>query len=76
IDELEYLDKKYYSLAIVSMKVKGRGRFGMYSTAKPRRCMVGPNEVEFVYDSDSGLLTLDLRHMPEDGNCHDIMIHL
>ncbi|GJR69478.1 probable galactinol--sucrose galactosyltransferase 6 isoform X1 [Tanacetum coccineum] len=76
IDDLEYLAKKDDSLAIVSMKVKGCGRFGMYSTAKPRRCVVGPSEVEFVYDSDCGLLTLDLRHMPEDGNCHDIMIHL
>ncbi|PWA45249.1 raffinose synthase family protein [Artemisia annua] len=76
IDELEYLAKTGDSLAIVSMKVKGCGCFGMYSTTKPRRCMVGASEVEFVYDSDSRLLTLNLRHIPEDGKYHDIEIHL
>ncbi|XAR66866.1 Galactinol--sucrose galactosyltransferase [Bertholletia excelsa] len=53
-------------VAIIRMEVKGCGRLGVYSSAKPRRCIVGSAVVEFDYDSVSGLATLSLDHMPEE----------
>lgn len=74
IDMLEY--KVESGLTIVSMMVKGCGRFGAYSRTKPKRCTVGPSEVDIEYDSDSGLVIVNLSHMPEEHKCHDIKIHL
>lgn len=54
-------------VGVVLLEVKGCGRFGTYSSAKPRRCLVGSKEVEFGYDSSSGLVTLELDHLPEEG---------
>ncbi|OUZ99852.1 Glycosyl hydrolases 36 [Macleaya cordata] len=51
----------------VQMEVKGCGLFGVYSSAQPRRCTVGSAVVDFSYDSSSGLLTLNLEHLPEEG---------
>lgn len=76
IDELKYMIESGGSSAVVEMKVKGCGRFGAYSMTEPRKCMVGPNEVEFLYDSRCGLVHLNLSHMPKDQKCHDIKIHL
>ncbi|XP_028790452.1 probable galactinol--sucrose galactosyltransferase 6 [Neltuma alba] len=53
--------------ALVRMEVKGCGKFGAYSSAKPRRCLVGSKVVDFDYNSDSGLMILNLDHMPEEG---------
>ncbi|KAI3775431.1 hypothetical protein L1987_50007 [Smallanthus sonchifolius] len=74
IDGLEYTVES--GLVIVSMMVKGCGRFGAYSRTKPKSCVVGTSEVEFVYDSDSGLVVVNLSHMPAEHKCHDIKIHL
>lgn len=74
IDKVEYVIES--DSVIVYMKVKGCGRFGAYSMTKPRGCIVGLIEVEFLYNSDSGLVNLNLNHMPEDGKCHDIKIYL
>ncbi|XP_071717440.1 probable galactinol--sucrose galactosyltransferase 6 [Rutidosis leptorrhynchoides] len=74
VDELEYLVES--GSVSVFMKVKGCGRFGAYSKTKPKRCIVGSSEVEFVYDSESGLLILSFNHMPKDQKCHDVQIHL
>lgn len=64
-------------VAIVSMEVKGCGRFGAYSSAKPRKCTVGSSVVDFEYDSNSGLLTLKLNDMPrEDQKVHIVEIEL
>ncbi|KAJ6863521.1 hypothetical protein NC652_040147 [Populus alba x Populus x berolinensis] len=60
----------------VSMEVKGCGKFGAYSSAKPRKCIVDTNVVEFVYDSDSGLVSLTLDSMPEEGKLHVVEIEL
>ncbi|XP_052199124.1 probable galactinol--sucrose galactosyltransferase 6 [Diospyros lotus] len=51
-------------VATVWMEVKGCGRFGAYSSAKPRKCTVGSAIVDFKYDSVSGLVTWSLDHMP------------
>ncbi|KAJ0523841.1 putative galactinol--sucrose galactosyltransferase [Helianthus annuus] len=74
VDGLEYSVEG--GLVVVSMMVKGCGRFGAYSKTKPKRCVVGPSEVEFAYDSDSGLVVVGLSHMPEEHKCHHIKIHL
>ncbi|KAJ9557963.1 hypothetical protein OSB04_012577 [Centaurea solstitialis] len=76
IEEVMYLVEREGGLASVSMKVKGCGRFGSYSMTKPRRCMVGASEVEFLYDSQSGLLSFSLNHMPQVKKYHDVTIHL
>lgn len=54
-------------VGVVRMGVKGCGKFGAYSSAKPRRCLVGSKVVDFGYNSDSGLMTLNLDQMPEEG---------
>ncbi|KAL0403797.1 UNVERIFIED_CONTAM: putative galactinol--sucrose galactosyltransferase 6 [Sesamum radiatum] len=59
--------------ALVSMEVKGCGRFGAYSSTKPKRCMVGSFRVEFEFSSASGLVTLYLPEMPpEDKKIHNV----
>ncbi|KAK4481959.1 hypothetical protein RD792_012872, partial [Penstemon davidsonii] len=64
-------------VAVVSMEVKGCGRFGAYSSTKPRKCIVGTSVVEFEYDSASGLVTLNLIEMPtEDKKVHNVEIEL
>ncbi|KAF1887276.1 hypothetical protein Lal_00040877 [Lupinus albus] len=54
-------------VAIVRMEIKGCGKFGAYSSAKPRRCLLGASEVDFKYDIDSGLVTFNIDHLPEEG---------
>lgn len=54
-------------VGVVHMEVKGCGRFGAYASVKPRRCKVDGNEVDFEYESSSGLVTLNLDHLPEEG---------
>ncbi|XP_020219140.1 probable galactinol--sucrose galactosyltransferase 2 [Cajanus cajan] len=43
--------------ATISLSVRGSGRFGVYSSQCPLKCVVGDNEREFNYDSESGLTT-------------------
>lgn len=50
----------------VQMEVKGCGMFGAYSSTRPKRCRVGSEEIEFEYDSGSGLVTLSLDQMPDE----------
>ncbi|KAI8018053.1 putative galactinol--sucrose galactosyltransferase 2 [Camellia lanceoleosa] len=46
-----------------SIKIKGRGcgRFGAYSSTKPRCCKVDMKEEEFIYNAEDGLLTIKLQ---------------
>ncbi|CAH9145747.1 unnamed protein product [Cuscuta epithymum] len=64
IEELEYEVKAGSGVGVVSVGVKGCGRFGAYSSAKPRNCRVGGIVSGFGFDSDSGLVTLNLDNMP------------
>ncbi|XWS47860.1 hypothetical protein CRYUN_Cryun13aG0021700 [Craigia yunnanensis] len=50
---------------IIKIKGRGRGRFGAYSSSKPRSCMVDMKEEEFIYNAENGLLTVDLQ-----GDCN------
>ncbi|KHN03606.1 Putative galactinol--sucrose galactosyltransferase 6 [Glycine soja] len=58
-----------YEQGLVRVEVKGCGKFGAYSSAKPTRCMLGNNEVvDFDYDADSGLLIFNIDHLPQEGH--------
>lgn len=61
---------------LVRLEVKGCGRFGAYSSAKPRRCCVGCNVVDFDYNSSSGLVRLSLDHLPEEEEEEGQKVHV
>ncbi|PUZ61984.1 hypothetical protein GQ55_4G322100 [Panicum hallii var. hallii] len=63
------------AVGLVCMEVKGCGRFGAYSSVRPRRCMLGSSEMEFSYDSSSGLVVLQLEEMPGE-RVHKIVVEL
>jgi raffinose synthase len=46
------------------MKVRGCGLFGAYSSTRPKLITVDSEEVDFNYEGESGLVTIDLR-VPE-----------
>uniref|UniRef100_A0A0D9WMF1 galactinol--sucrose galactosyltransferase n=1 Tax=Leersia perrieri TaxID=77586 RepID=A0A0D9WMF1_9ORYZ len=53
------------AVGLVCMEVRGCGRFGAYSSVRPRKCMLGSAQVEFTYDTSSGLVILNLETMPK-----------
>ncbi|CAN6179149.1 unnamed protein product [Urochloa humidicola] len=63
------------AVGLVCMEVRGCGRFGAYSSVRPRKCMMGSSELEFSYDSSSGLVTLQLEAMPKE-RVHKIVVEL
>lgn len=66
-------------VAVVSIEVKGCGRFGAYSSAPPTKCTVAgsTSSVDFGYDSASGLVTLNLADLPpEEQKVHIIQVYL
>ena len=63
------------AVGLVCMEVRGCGRFGAYSSVRPRKCMMGSSELEFSYDSSSGLVTLQLEAMPKE-KVHKIVVEL
>ncbi|KAH7688526.1 raffinose synthase protein [Dioscorea alata] len=70
-------NKSSEAVALVCMEVKGCGRFGAYSSAKPTKCSVGLASVDFSFDSSSGLVSLQLANMPEgDRKFHKVVIEL
>ena len=46
--------------AVVALRVRGCGRFGAYCSREPARCLLDSAEVEFGYDADTGLVSVDL----------------
>eukprot|EP00262_Sarcandra_glabra_P016005 TRINITY_DN5066_c0_g1_i1.p1 TRINITY_DN5066_c0_g1~~TRINITY_DN5066_c0_g1_i1.p1 ORF type:complete len:776 (-),score=86.54 TRINITY_DN5066_c0_g1_i1:238-2565(-) len=46
--------------AKISLKVRGSGQFGAYSSQRPLKCTVGSVEMEFVYDAATGQVTLTI----------------
>ncbi|KAG6492312.1 hypothetical protein ZIOFF_047266 [Zingiber officinale] len=67
---------EHEAVAMVCMEVKGCGRFGAYSSVKPRRCLLGSAApAEFAYDSSSGFLAVHLESMPKgDRKVHNLVI--
>lgn len=64
---LKYEVEAGAEVALVSMEVKGCGRFGAYSSANPTKCTVGGKVTLFSYDCDSNLVTLILDDLPAQG---------
>jgi raffinose synthase len=44
----------------VTLRVRGSGRFGAYCSQSPVKCYLDSGEVEFSYDADTGLVTVDV----------------
>ncbi|XAR56837.1 hypothetical protein NMG60_11037458 [Bertholletia excelsa] len=61
IQKLEY---ETGGAASITMKVRGCGIFGAYSSGRPKRITVDTKEIEFGYEEGSGLISLALR-VPE-----------
>lgn len=59
------------SEGIIIVKGRGCGRFGFYTTSKPKCCKVDTKEVEFTYKADDNMLTVNL---PEKCKLRDIEI--
>ncbi|KAK8667539.1 hypothetical protein V6N13_007688 [Hibiscus sabdariffa] len=58
--KLTCLSENRSPTATITLKVRGCGRFGAYSSQRPLKCMVGNAETDFNYDSVTGLMTLTL----------------
>lgn len=43
--------------ATISLRVRGCGRFGAYSSQRPLKCVVRDTETDFNYDSSTGLMS-------------------
>ncbi|KAH6818780.1 seed imbibition 2 [Perilla frutescens var. frutescens] len=51
--------------ATITLRVRGCGRFGAYSSQRPLKCTVGNTETGFDYESATGLVTLSVP-VPEE----------
>ncbi|KAI3464165.1 hypothetical protein Pfo_020828 [Paulownia fortunei] len=45
----------------ITIKVRGSGLFGTYSSIKPSSCKVDKKDEDFTYSSENGLLTINLQ---------------
>eukprot|EP01018_Ginkgo_biloba_P014618 Gb_25111 [translate_table: standard] len=61
--------------ARVKMTVHGCGRFGAYSSIRPRKCLIGSSNTDFSFDPASGLLTFALEK-PSEGQSWEVTIEL
>ena len=61
-------------VAKVCIKVKRCGKFDVYLFAKPRKCIVDSNVVDFVYNLNSGLVGFSLDSLSEEGKLHIVEI--
>lgn len=59
------------SEGIIIVEGRGCGRFGFYTTSKPKCCKADTKEVEFTYNAEDNMLTIDL---PEQCQLRDIEI--
>ncbi|XP_030531295.1 probable galactinol--sucrose galactosyltransferase 2 isoform X2 [Rhodamnia argentea] len=59
------------SVGIITVKGRGCGRFGFYTTSKPNCCKVDNKEGEFTYNDQNNMLTVNL---PEECKLRDIEI--
>lgn len=46
--------------ATITLKSRGCGRFGVYSSQRPLKCSVDKADTDFVYDAETGLVTFAL----------------
>ncbi|PIN27053.1 Galactinol--sucrose galactosyltransferase [Handroanthus impetiginosus] len=56
---------------VITIKARGSGVFGAYSSKKPSCCKIDKKDEEFTYSSENGLLTVNLQ---SDSNFKEIQI--
>lgn len=64
VKELKY-ETERAGTGRISIKVRGSGAFGAYSSVRPKRIKVEEKETEFKYEDLCGLITLELS-VPEE----------
>lgn len=52
--------------ATIALKVRGSGKFGVYSSQRPLKCAVDGAETDFDYNSENGLTTFSIPVPQED----------
>ncbi|XP_019434156.1 PREDICTED: probable galactinol--sucrose galactosyltransferase 2 isoform X1 [Lupinus angustifolius] len=55
-----HLSSNRRTTSTIVLRVRGSGRFGVYSSHKPLNCVVGGIETSFNYDSETGLTTFSI----------------
>ncbi|CAN0910457.1 Probable galactinol--sucrose galactosyltransferase 6 [Linum grandiflorum] len=60
----------------VWMEVKGCGKVGVYSSVRPKRCVVDSCPVEFEYDRVTGLVSFVLEKLGEEGKFHEVEVEM
>uniref|UniRef100_A0A2P2JPX3 galactinol--sucrose galactosyltransferase n=1 Tax=Rhizophora mucronata TaxID=61149 RepID=A0A2P2JPX3_RHIMU len=60
----------------VCMEAKGCGKFGAWSSAKPRKCILDSVVIDFDYNSSSGLVSFNIDSLPENGKLHVVEVEL
>lgn len=55
-----YLSESRSPSATIVLKVRGRGRFGAYCSQPPLKCIVENIDTTFIYDTDTGLVSLNI----------------
>ena len=63
-----------FPVATIHMKVHGCGEFGVYSSVKPRGCLVDSRKIDILYDAGSGLVTFALPKSEEQ--VQDVVIEI
>lgn len=58
----------------IKIRSRGPGRFGAYSSVRPRHLKVDNKEEEFSFELKHGLLIVNLSHVLEEGGLRDIEI--
>jgi raffinose synthase len=59
------LSENRSTVATISLRVRGSGCFGAYSSQRPLKCTVGDAVTDYKYDADTGLFTVCLP-VPEE----------
>lgn len=62
---VEHFEVQETEATTITLKVRGCGRFGFYSSQQPLKCIVGNVETGFDYDVATGLATLTIP-VPEE----------
>lgn len=71
-----HLSSNRTKIATIALRVRGSGRFGVYSSQHPLKCLVGGTETNFNYDSETGLTTFSIPVPSEEMYRWPIEIHV
>lgn len=60
IEAMDFVSDRDRSLCRLSIKGRGSGLFGAYSSVKPKVCTVNSTSEEFMFKDDNHMLTLTI----------------